>query len=119
LLAQITPAKNITARDVINAARNGYLVSQRIMIEAVIHLGTAIASLVNLFNPSMVVVGGGVAQMGDLLLEPVRKTVSERSLHLVSQSVRITSALLGRRSSAIGAVVQALTLSLHQFADTV
>ena len=119
LLAQITPAKNITARDVINAARNGDLVSQRIMIEAGIHLGTAIASLVNLFNPSMVVVGGGVAQMGDLLLEPVRKTVSERSLHLVSQSVRITSALLGRRSSAIGAVVQALTLSLHQFADTV
>jgi glucokinase-like ROK family protein len=116
-LALITPVESITARDVITAARNGDLTSQKIMIDAGAHLGTAIASLVNLFNPSMVVIGGGVAQMGDLLIDPVRKTVAERSLHMVSRSVRITSALLGRRSSAMGAVVQALSLSLHQFAE--
>lgn len=116
-LAACQSVERITARDVINAARSGDLVSQRIVTEAGLHLGTAIASLVNLFNPSMVVVGGGVAQIGDLLLEPIRRTVQQRSLRVASQAVRITSALLERRSTSIGAVVLALTTSLHQFAE--
>lgn len=117
MLAEISPVNNIRSRDVIAAARRGDLVSQQIVSEAGIHLGTALASLVNLFNPSMVVVGGGVAQIGDLLLEPIRQTVHQRSLLPASRSVRITSALLGRRSSAMGAVVQALSIILHRLAD--
>jgi glucokinase-like ROK family protein len=117
MLAEITPVSNIHSRDVIAAARRGDLVSQQIVSEAGVHLGTALASLVNLFNPSMVVVGGGVAQIGDLLLEPIRETVHQRSLLPASRSVRITSALLGRRSSAMGAVVQALSIVLHRLAD--
>ncbi len=117
MLAEITPTSNIRSRDVIAAARRGDLVSQQIVSEAGVHLGTALASLVNLFNPSMVVVGGGVAQIGDLLLEPIRETVHQRSLLPASRSVRITSALLGRRSSAMGAVVQALSIVLHRLAD--
>ncbi|NMB68329.1 MAG: ROK family protein [Chloroflexi bacterium] len=117
MLAEITPTSNIRSRDVIAAARRGDLVSQQIVSEAGVHLGTALASLVNLFNPSMVVVGGGVAQIGDLLLEPIRATVHQRSLLPASRSVRITSALLGRRSSAMGAVVQALSIVLHRLAD--
>jgi glucokinase-like ROK family protein len=116
-LSEINPASAIRSRDVIAAARRGDLVSQQIVSEAGVHLGTALASLVNLFNPSMVVVGGGVAQIGDLLLEPIRQTVHQRSLLPASRSVRITSALLGRRSSAMGAVVQALSIVLHQIAD--
>jgi glucokinase-like ROK family protein len=117
LLAEISPVSRITSRDVIAAARRGDLVSQQIVSEAGVYLGTALASLVNLFNPSMVVVGGGVAQIGDLLLEPIRATIRQRSLLPASRSVRITTALLGRRSSAMGAVVQALTIVLHQLAD--
>jgi predicted NBD/HSP70 family sugar kinase len=90
----------------------GDLVAQKIITEAGTHLGTAIASLVNIFNPSMVVVGGGVAQMGDLLLDPIRAIVRERSLRSASQVVRINAALLGRRSSSMGAVVQAVDLAL-------
>jgi len=117
MLSEISPVSNIRSRDVIAAARRGDLVSQQIVSEAGVHLGTALASLVNLFNPSMVVVGGGVAQIGDLLLEPIRETVHQRSLLPASRSVRITSALLGRRSSAMGAVVQALSIVLHRLAD--
>lgn len=116
-LSEISPVSKIRSRDVIAAARRGDLVSQQIVSEAGVHLGTALASLVNLFNPSMVVVGGGVAQIGDLLLEPIRQTVHQRSLLPASRSVRITSALLGRRSSAMGAVVQALSIVLHHLAD--
>jgi glucokinase-like ROK family protein len=118
LLAEKVPTESITPQDVISAARQGDLLSQQIVSEAGAHLGTAIASLVNLFNPSMVVIGGGVAQIGDLLLEPIRRTVQQRSLRVASRAVRITAALLGRRSSGMGAVVQAISLVLHQTAES-
>jgi predicted NBD/HSP70 family sugar kinase len=115
-LADIQPVESITAVDVANAARGGDLVAQQILVSAGDHLGIAIASLVNLFNPNIVVVGGGVAQIGDLFLEPVRKAVLKRSLPAAVQAVRITAALLGKRSSCMGAVVQALSTALHSIA---
>lgn len=113
-LAFVNPREKITIKDVIESARNGDLISQQIMSDAGAHLGTAIAGLVNMFNPGMIVIGGGVSQVGDLLLEPIRHIVSVRSLKASSHSVRITSALLGRRSSAMGGIVQAMTEALHQ-----
>ncbi len=107
----------ITAQDVAAAASQGDLVSQQIIAEAGEQLGVAIANLVNLINPNMVVVGGGVAQIGDLFLEPVRREVQRRSLPASVRAVQITTALLGRRSSILGAVVQALSIGLHQIAD--
>jgi len=65
----------------------------------------------------MIVIGGGVAQTGDLLLEPMRQAVRTRSLPASTRVVRITTAILGRRSSAMGAVTQALTIALHQVTD--
>jgi predicted NBD/HSP70 family sugar kinase len=79
----------------------------------------AIASLVNLFNPGMVVIGGGVAQLGDLLLDPVRQAVRDRSLRSAAQAVRISTAVLGRRSTSIGAVVQAIDLALDQLTERI
>lgn len=118
-LANIKPVENITLKDVVAAARRGDLISQQLFKESGTHLGTAIAGMVNLFNPSMVVIGGGVSQIGDLLLEPIRHTVQQRSLLVASQAVRITSALLGRRSSGIGAVVQANSIVLHQHIERI
>jgi glucokinase-like ROK family protein len=116
-LSDIKPIESISAADVICAAQSGDLLAQQIVINAGAHLGTAIASLVNLFNPSMVVVGGSVSQMGDLLLDPIRRTVQQRSLLVASKAVRITGALLGRRSSVMGASVEALSIILHQLAE--
>jgi glucokinase-like ROK family protein len=116
-LAEIQPVERITAIDVADAARRGDRVAQQILVTAGDHLGIAIAGLVNLFNPDSIVVGGGVAQIGDLFLEPVRKAVIKRSLPAAAQAVRITTALLGRRSSGMGAVVQAASTALHQIAE--
>jgi glucokinase-like ROK family protein len=118
---QLTEAVNsgsLKVADVMNAARHGDHLAQRIIAEAGMHFGTAVANVVNLFNPSMVVVGGSVGQIGDLLLEPIRLTVQRRSLLVASRNVRISAALLGRSSCGIGAVVQALSISLHQIADS-
>jgi glucokinase-like ROK family protein len=115
-LSAIEPEK-ILAVNVAAAAQRGDLVAQQIITEAGTHLGIAIASLVNLINPSLVVIGGGVSQLGDLLLDPIRKTVMERSLNSAAKVVRITSAVLGRRASSMGAVVQAINLSLDRLVD--
>jgi glucokinase-like ROK family protein len=115
-LSALAPEK-ILAVDVTQAAQRGDLVAQQIITDSGRYLGIAIASLVNIFNPGLVVMGGGVSQLGDLLLEPIRKTVAERSLHSAANAVRITSAVLGKRASSMGAVVQAINLSLDRLVD--
>jgi glucokinase-like ROK family protein len=115
-LAGLSPVEGITVMEIAKAAARGDLVAQEILAEAGDQLGVAIASLVNLFNPDIVVVGGGVAQTGDLFLEPIRKAVQKRSLPAAAYAVRITTSLLGKRSSSMGAVVQALSAALHRIA---
>ncbi|GAB4536533.1 MAG: ROK family transcriptional regulator [Anaerolineales bacterium] len=116
-LETIQPVENITARDVAMAAQMGDLVSQKIIADAGNYLGIAIANLINLLNPEVLVIGGGVAQSGDLLLESIRKTVRQRSMSGAVERVRIVSAVLGLRSSGLGAVAYALTHALHALAD--
>ncbi|WP_448335033.1 ROK family transcriptional regulator [Bellilinea sp.] len=116
-LSELPSVEAISAMDVIAAARKGDHLSQKLVQEAGYYLGTALANLINLFNPTKIVIGGGVAQVGDLLLDPVRKVAKQRSLKVASQAVTITSAVLGKRSSAMGAVAQAISLSLHQLAE--
>ncbi len=116
-LESIKPTENITAKDVATAARLGDLVAQQIFMEAGGYLGIAIANLINLFNPGMVVVGGGVAQIGDLLLDPIRRVVRERSLKSSAETVRINSALLGRRSTSMGAVVGAIDIAMDRLVN--
>ena len=115
-LSAISPDQ-IRAFDVAGAAQRGDLVAQQIIADAGLYLGIAVASLVNLVNPSIVVIGGGVSQLGDMLLEPIRKTVLERSLNSAARIVRIASAVLGRRASSMGAIVQAINLSLDRLMD--
>jgi glucokinase-like ROK family protein len=116
-LSSLPSVDGITARDVAAAARRGDLLAQQILGRAGSYIGIAIAGLVNLFNPGMVIIGGGVAQTGDILLEPMRQAVQRRSLPAATRAVRITTAMLGRRSSSMGAVIQALTIALHHVAD--
>jgi glucokinase-like ROK family protein len=116
-LANIKPIESITARDVASAARLGDLVSQQILTRAGTYVGIAIAGVVNMFNPGMVIIGGGVAQSGDILLEPIRLAVQRRSLPAATRVVRITTAMLGRRSSSMGAVIEAISFASHQVAD--
>jgi glucokinase len=66
-------------------------------------LGAGIASYVNVFNPELVVLGGGFARAGDLLFEPARRVVAERALTPARDLVRIVPALLGVEAGLIGA----------------
>ena len=104
----------LNAQDVAEAARRGDLPAQEIVKRSGTYIGIAIAGLINLFNPSTVIIGGGVSQVGDLLTTPIRQAVRERSLRASEHGVKITTAMLGRRSSLIGALVQAINVALYE-----
>lgn len=111
------PIEKITALDVAEAARRGDLYAQEILSRAGSHIGIAIAGLINLFNPGVVIIGGGVSQVGDILTVPIRQAVRERAMRASEQSVRITTGMLGRRSLLIGATVQAINIAIHAAAE--
>jgi len=62
-------------------------------------------NLVNIFNPEMIIVGGGMAKMGDRLLNPARQLVMERAFQLPAQVVCIVPAQLGDDAGVIGAAI--------------
>jgi glucokinase len=75
------------------------------------HLGIGIANLVNIFNPEVVVIGGGLVAAGDLLLEPAREVVAVRALVPARDQVRIVPARFGDESGMLGAAALAFEVA--------
>ncbi len=71
------------------------------------HLGIGMTSLVNVFNPEVIAIGGGLVATGDLLLEPARAIVAERALVPARDQVRIVPARFGDESGMLGAAAMA------------
>ncbi len=69
------------------------------------HLGVALAGVVNLLNPEVIVIGGGVANAGKVLFDALRKTVRERAMEIPAKAVKIVRAKLGQDAGIMGAVV--------------
>ncbi len=107
----------ITARDVSLAAQAGDVVSQQLLSDAGRHIGSALASLINLLNPGLVLIGGGVMGAGDFLVNPIRQAVNERTMRPSLRATRIELARLGRRSTAMGAVSMAITRTFQQYTE--
>jgi glucokinase len=62
-----------------------------------------LANLVNIFNPEMIVIGGGLSNMGNRLLEPAYQVAGERAFNQAYRTVRFVRAGLGRNSGVLGA----------------
>lgn len=97
----------ITARLVADAAREGDVEAEGILSEAMDYLGTGLASLVNLFNPQLVVIGGGLAHIGEWLFGPVRRAIKRRAFPAQAQAVRVVPAELGDHVGVLGAAAVA------------
>jgi predicted NBD/HSP70 family sugar kinase len=93
----------VTAADVARAASFGDPVAVMLLQSAGRRVGLMLASVVNLFNPSLIVVGGGVAQSGDQLLAAIRETVYRRSLPLATRELLLQRSSLGALAGVIGA----------------
>ncbi|MFA5164029.1 MAG: ROK family protein [Candidatus Omnitrophota bacterium] len=66
-------------------------------------IGTTLAGIVNLLNPEMIIVGGGVAEAGEHLFGPMRETVKRRAMKIPGGAVKIVKAKLGNDAGVIGA----------------
>ncbi len=98
----------ISAAAVAAAAARGDPGAVSIIAGAARYLGIGVANLVNLLNPSLVVLGGGVMAAGELIWEGVRREVQARSLAAARLQLRLAPAELGGRAGALGAVALAL-----------
>lgn len=86
------------------AARRGDELAVSIWQETGKHLGVALAGVVNLLNPEVIVIGGGVANAGKVLFDALRKTVRERAMEIPAKAVKIVRAKLGEDAGIMGAV---------------
>jgi glucokinase-like ROK family protein len=98
----------VTAEDVARAASFGDPVAVALLQAAGHRVGLMLASVVNLFNPSLIVVGGGVALSGDHLLAAIRETVYRRSLPLATRDLVVQRSSLGALAGVIGASAMVL-----------
>lgn len=93
----------ITPYLVAKAAEAGDVVAKRIFEIMGEYIGIGLTSVINLLNPEKVIIGGGVAEAGDLLLDPIRRTVKKRAMVIAGEAVKIVPAELGNSAGVIGA----------------
>jgi len=103
---------NITARTVAAAAKKGDGLACEIIAKAADYLGIGLANLVNIFNPELIIIGGGLSKMGNMLLGPARKVIKERAFRLPAKRVRLVRARLGSNAGIIGAAVHVSGVNL-------
>jgi glucokinase len=108
LARALESGREITGALVTELAHDGDRAARDVVALIGMRLGVGIANLVNLLNPSVVVVGGGMVAAGDMLLEPVRTVVRERALPPSRDVVRIVPARFGEESGMLGAALLAL-----------
>lgn len=111
LLAEI-PAEAITAQEVAKAARRGDAASIEVYQEAGRLLGHAVANLVSLFDPEVVVIGGGLASAADLFMDLLKQSMKERAQPLAGKQVRVVVSRLGSDVNLLGVAQLAWGLSL-------
>lgn len=101
-------AERITAEQVFRLAASGDQIAQHIVNEVHTYLGIALANIVQLINPGLIILGGQVAQADDLLIEPLQAKIMDLCLPAASEAVRIVRGTLGREANILGAVTLAL-----------
>ena len=76
-------------------------------------LGAGLVTLVNVFNPEVIVIGGGFSAAGELILDPARAVVAEEALQPGRDFVRVVRAQLGPEAGVVGAGLIALEALGH------
>ena len=106
------PREGLTITALEDAALENDPVAVRVVTEAAEYLGTAVAGLLNLMNPAVVSIGGSLARLGDLLLEPLRSAVRGRTLVTSLAAADVVASELGARDVAVGAATLVLDAAL-------
>ncbi len=108
----IKEGKELTPKLVQEAARQGDAFSREQWKRTGDRLGTFLAGLANLLNPERIVIGGGIALGGELVLGPVRVAFKKKAFPIASRFVKVMPAVLGNDAGLVGAA--ALVLSKYE-----
>lgn len=100
---EIANGNPLTPYIVCEAAKAGDVVAQRIFSIIGEYIGIGMAGVVNLLNPEKIIIGGGVADAGDLLFNPIIKAIKERAMKISGETVQVVPAQLGNTAGVIGA----------------
>jgi len=102
--AEIAAQEKLTAENVFSAARSGADWAQQVINETVDYLSLAVANVHSLLDPEVIVLGGGVAQSADLLIQPILERLHGATL----TTPRVVASELGRRAAVMGAIMLVL-----------
>ncbi len=107
-LSRLAMNKSFTAADIAHEARAGDDFALMMIERTGRHIGTAVASVINLLNIERIVLGGGVMEAGELILNPIIREAGRRSFQPCFEATQIVAASLGGDAVPIGAAVLAL-----------
>jgi predicted NBD/HSP70 family sugar kinase len=107
----VSPAQLI---ELVNAGDRG---AQRAVADAGRIIGVTLAATINLLNPSVVVIGGELADTGSVLLNPIRKAIDERAVSPAAAAVRVITGELGDRAEVLGAATTQLARAPEALAN--
>lgn len=98
---------SLSLRDLVSRALDEDPGCRRVIDDAGRHIGVALAGVVNLLNPEIVVVGGPLSRAGDLLVHPIRETLARCALPSAAHSVHVCQGQLADRAEVVGALALA------------
>ncbi|MFD3539369.1 ROK family protein [Streptomyces sp. NPDC058662] len=113
-LLQGTHGPELTMERVVELARGGDPGCRRVITDVGRHIGSGVASLCNLLNPSRVVLGGSLAEAGELVLAPIRESVGRYAIPSAARQLSVLTGSLGGRAEVLGA----LALVLSEMGDS-
>jgi glucokinase-like ROK family protein len=93
----------VTAKMVADAAKNGDELALNVFTRAMEYIGIGISNLINIFNPDLVVIGGGVSMSGDIFFDNIRKVVDKNVMKPTSRKVPILPVTFGNNAAIMGA----------------
>ena len=100
---------NVTSKEVFKEAANGDRVAKKILNTSLTYLGIAVANTITNFDPEKVVVGGGVVNGGDIVIDTIKNVVEERCMAAFVENCTIEKAVLGGKAGVLGAAALAIT----------
>ncbi|MEV6110866.1 ROK family transcriptional regulator [Streptomyces sp. NPDC051940] len=113
-LLEASHGPDLTVERMVRLAREGDPGCRRVVGDVGRHIGSGVASLCNLLNPSRVVLGGDLAEAGDLVLDPIRESVARYAIPSAARQLTLAGGALGSRAEVLGA----LALVLSEMGDT-
>ncbi|WP_327700412.1 ROK family transcriptional regulator [Streptomyces sp. NBC_00459] len=115
LAERLAATGRLTSRDIADCAAAGDVICTNLIRQGGRRVGRVLTGLVSFMNPSMIVIGGGLAELGPTLLAEIRAVIYARSLPLATGNLSIVRSELGSRAGVVGAAVLASELAYGRF----